>query len=66
MAISKHLLEELQKRRTRAEASGGADKIKARNDKGQLSARQRLESRRATVAAGARAAAQAAAGATVG
>jgi propionyl-CoA carboxylase beta chain len=43
MAISKHLLEELQKRRARAEACGGADKIKARNDKGQLSARQRLD-----------------------
>jgi propionyl-CoA carboxylase beta chain len=43
MAISKLLLEELHKRRERAEAGGGLDKIKARNEKGQLSARQRLE-----------------------
>ncbi|MDL5048078.1 acyl-CoA carboxylase subunit beta [Oscillatoria amoena NRMC-F 0135] len=43
MAINQHLLDELAKRHAIAEAGGGKDKIQARNEKGLLSARQRLQ-----------------------
>ncbi len=44
MAISKALLEELEKKRTAARAGGGEDKLKARRAKGLMTARDRLDS----------------------
>ncbi|WP_269540554.1 acyl-CoA carboxylase subunit beta [Cerasicoccus fimbriatus] len=43
MAIDPKLLEDLQKRRELAAQAGGADKLAKRKDKGQMSARERLE-----------------------
>lgn len=43
MAIKQELLDELRKRRAEASLGGGADKIAKRHDKGQLSARERVE-----------------------
>ncbi len=43
MAIDPKLLADLKARRKKAQDAGGADKIKKRHDKGQLSARERLE-----------------------
>ena len=42
MAISKALLEELEKRRAAARAGGGEDKLEARRKKGVMTARDRL------------------------
>lgn len=42
MAISKQLLEQLHSRRKRVTEGGGADKLKARKEKGLMSARERL------------------------
>jgi len=42
MAIAKHLLEELKRRRELIAVGGGADKIEERHKKGQMSARERL------------------------
>lgn len=43
MAIDKKLLEELESRRSAVRAGGGADKLKARRDKGVMTARDRLD-----------------------
>ncbi|HYG25092.1 MAG TPA: carboxyl transferase domain-containing protein [Verrucomicrobiae bacterium] len=43
MAISKALLEELEKKRAAARAGGGEDKLKARRAKGLMTARDRLD-----------------------
>src|SRR6478735_7461320 len=43
MAISKHLLELLEKRRAEARAGGGEDKLDARRKKGIMTARDRLQ-----------------------
>jgi acetyl-CoA carboxylase carboxyltransferase component len=43
MAIAKELLEGLEERRKKIAAGGGEDKIKKMHDKGQLSARERLD-----------------------
>jgi propionyl-CoA carboxylase beta chain len=43
MAIKKSLLDELEKKRAVARAGGGEDKLKARRDKGLLTARERLD-----------------------
>ncbi len=43
MAIEAKLLKDLEKRRAAALLGGGADKLKKRKEKGQLSARERLE-----------------------
>ncbi|MBC2592997.1 acyl-CoA carboxylase subunit beta [Ruficoccus amylovorans] len=43
MAIAKELLDELKKRRERADAAGGKAKIEKRHEKGLLCARERLE-----------------------
>ncbi|TVP81428.1 MAG: acyl-CoA carboxylase subunit beta [Puniceicoccaceae bacterium] len=43
MAIDPRLLEELKKRRATAQNAGGAEKLAARKKKGQLGARERLE-----------------------
>jgi propionyl-CoA carboxylase beta chain len=43
MAIDPKLIEELRKRREVAREAGGKDKLAARREKGQLSARERLE-----------------------
>ncbi|MFN3076698.1 MAG: acyl-CoA carboxylase subunit beta [Alphaproteobacteria bacterium] len=43
MTLSAKLLETLRERREKVLAAGGEDKIKARHEKGQLSARERLE-----------------------
>ncbi len=42
MAIAKFLLDQLHERRQRAAQGGGPDKIEARHEKGQMSARERL------------------------
>src|SRR5579872_5562056 len=42
MAISKELMENLEKRRTAARAGGGEDKLEARRKKGVMTARERL------------------------
>ena len=43
MAIKKALLDELEKKRALARAGGGEDKLKARRDKGLMTARDRLD-----------------------
>ncbi len=43
MAIKQSLLDELRKRTQEAQASGGADKIAARHERGLMSARERLD-----------------------
>ena len=43
MAINKALLDELEKKRAIARAGGGEDKLKARRDKGLMTARDRLD-----------------------
>lgn len=43
MPISKSLLEDFKKRREAAKAGGGAEKLKARHEKGSLGARERLD-----------------------
>jgi propionyl-CoA carboxylase beta chain len=43
MAIKQELLDELRKRREEAALGGGADKIAKRHEKGQLTARERVE-----------------------